>query len=75
LSASEQIIVLLAVNQGIFDRVPEEKLDQAETLVRNAILELPDRVKKIDAGETLSDEDLKTLHNSAEDAVADLAQT
>lgn len=74
LTAAEQIIVLLAVNEGVFDPVAEEKLAQAEALVRAAVRQLGDIAEKIENGEKLSDDDLSVLRRRAEEAVADLVE-
>ncbi|HMB15056.1 MAG TPA: alternate F1F0 ATPase, F1 subunit alpha [Pelovirga sp.] len=69
LPASQQIIVLLAVNEGIFDQIPEEQLMEAETLVREALQEDDAVAQKIEAGEKLTEEDQEKLRNMAQKAV------
>ncbi|MDY6848522.1 MAG: alternate F1F0 ATPase, F1 subunit alpha [Thermodesulfobacteriota bacterium] len=74
LPAAEQIIVLLAVNEGIFDSVPEDKLMEAEGLIRGGLQHIRKIADKIEAGEKLTDEDLATLKQTAADAVANLVE-
>jgi F-type H+-transporting ATPase subunit alpha len=42
LSVAEQIVVLLALTEGLFDPVPLEMMDQAEQAVRQTVEDLPD---------------------------------
>ncbi len=72
LSATQQIMVLMAVNEGVFDPVPEDKLMQAETRVREAVSHIGDISEKIAAGEKLSEDDRDSLLKTAQDAVAGL---
>lgn len=74
LTAAEQIIVLLAVNAGVFDPVPEDRLAEAESRVRQGLRDLGQLSEKIEAGETLSDEDFETLRQTAEEAVTGLQE-
>jgi F-type H+-transporting ATPase subunit alpha len=58
LPVAHQIIVLLAVTQGLFDAVPLEKVAQAEAQVRRlAREELPQLCRRLETGEKLTDED------------------
>ena len=75
LSAAEQIIVLFAVKEGLFDAVAEEKLPAAETRVRQALPQVEKIADKIEAGEKLTDENLETLRQTARDALAELTET
>jgi F-type H+-transporting ATPase subunit alpha len=69
LSVSEQIAVLLAVNEGILDDVPLERISEAETAIRQTITEeLPEICNRIEAGESLSDEDKQALLNKSKAA-------
>lgn len=74
LPAFAQIIVLLAVNQGIFDQVPEDKLMEAETRVRAALQEDDEVAQTITAGKKLSHEDRTKLRDMAQKAVAGLTE-
>jgi F-type H+-transporting ATPase subunit alpha len=58
----EQIAVLLAVTQGLFDDLPLEDIAGAEKTVRQTILEhLPEVVARIEDGEKLTPEDRQAL--------------
>src|SRR6056297_1622109 len=73
LPASQQIIVLLAVNEGIFDQIPEEKLMEAEALVRKAAnTDHQALMEKITAGEKIDEKTIDTLVKAAQDAVKPL---
>ena len=74
LSAAEQIIVLFAVKEGLFDAVPEEKLPTAEIRVRQALSQLKQIAERIEAGEQLSEEDLQALRRAAREALAGLTE-
>ena len=67
---AEQIAVLLAVTQGIFDRLPLEGIAAAQRAVRQAIVEqLPDLCQKIEVGEKLSQGDRLALLAVAKRAI------
>jgi F-type H+-transporting ATPase subunit alpha len=70
LSPAEQVMVLYAVTQGLFDAVPETELPQAEATVVAALGALPEIARAIDQGETLKPEDLEALLTAARKAVA-----
>lgn len=58
LAIPEQIAVLLAVTEGIFDSLVVEEIPAAEAKVREAVTtDLPDICSKIESGELLSEED------------------
>ncbi len=67
---AQQIAVLVAVNSGLFDRLPREAVAEAESLVRAAVVEqaadLCDRIRK---GDKLSDDDQKALADVAQAAL------
>jgi F-type H+-transporting ATPase subunit alpha len=71
-SAPEQVLVLHAVNSGVFDPVAEKDLPQAEEAVYGALSEVPEMAERILAGEKLSTGDLTTLRKTAEGAVRKL---
>jgi len=74
LRASEQIAVLQAVNEGLLDEVPLERVGEAEKSVReHALEELPELCERMDNGEALDDEDWQRLLDTAEAALATLA--
>ncbi len=53
---AEQMAVLLAVIEGVFDKLPPERINPIEQRVRQVLAEkLPDRYEQIQAGEPLSD--------------------
>ena len=59
---AEQIAVLLATTEGVFDRLPLEKIGQVEKRVRRAIREqLPDLYDRIQAGEALDEDEQNAL--------------
>jgi F-type H+/Na+-transporting ATPase subunit alpha len=71
----EQIAVLLAVTEGLFDPLPVEDIRAAELAVREAVTrDLPGVCRRIEGGERLSSEDRAQLVKSASDAVNKLAQ-
>ena len=58
LSIPEQIAVLLAVTEGLFDTMAVEDIPEAEIKVRQAVTEeLPEICRKIEEGALLSEED------------------
>jgi F-type H+/Na+-transporting ATPase subunit alpha len=81
LTIPEQIAVLLAVTEGLFDTMDVEEIPGAEIKVREAVTSgLPEICSRIEAGEELTGEDqealLKTARRvlgevEAEDVVAD----
>ena len=75
LSPAEQVMVLYAVTQGLFDAVPEPELPQAEEAVVAALGVLPEIVRAIDQGETLKPEALEALLTAARNAVSPLLGT
>jgi F-type H+-transporting ATPase subunit alpha len=57
LPVSEQVAVLLAVTEGLFDFLPIEEISDAELKIRKAVTErLSDVCKKMENGEKLDDE-------------------
>lgn len=72
LSPAEQVMVLYAVTQGLFDAVPGPELSQAEAAVVAALGTLPDIVRTIEQGETLKPEALEALLAAARKAVSPL---
>ncbi len=66
----EQIAVLLAASQGVFDEIDPEDVDRAAGRVREAMLErLPDLCDRIRCGEELTDEELEEIETVARQAV------
>jgi F-type H+-transporting ATPase subunit alpha len=68
-SAPEQVLVLHAVNSGVFDPVAEKDLRQAEEAVYGALGEVAEIAERIRSGEKLAEEDLQILRGAAERAV------
>lgn len=60
-SVAEQIAVLLALTQGLFDTVPLDKMPEAERAVRDAARELPEALRQ----SLLSDEPLSEANRGA----------
>jgi len=66
----EQLAVLLAVTQGVFDHFPVALIADAEAAVRQAVrVQLPALGRRIAAGEMLSDEDRAQLLQVARQAL------
>ncbi|MHC4660759.1 MAG: F0F1 ATP synthase subunit alpha [Planctomycetota bacterium] len=62
ISASEQITVLLAVTGGELDRIPVERVGEAEDIIRRAaVTDAAEICRRIENGEKFSDEDRKKL--------------
>ncbi|MGM0517239.1 MAG: alternate F1F0 ATPase, F1 subunit alpha [Pseudomonadota bacterium] len=54
LSVAEQIVVLLALTEGLFDPVPLELMDKAERAVRQTVEDLPDSLAgRLESAESL----------------------
>jgi F-type H+-transporting ATPase subunit alpha len=67
---AEQIAVLLATTEGVFDRLPLEKIGQVEKRVRRAIREqLPDLYDRIQSGETLDEDEQQALSTQVKRAI------
>ena len=64
-SAAEQVMVLHAVNCGIFDEVAEEDMARAEARVCEALVTVPDIASRIAGGEKLGEKDLRALRQAA----------
>jgi F-type H+-transporting ATPase subunit alpha len=70
LRVAEQIAVLHAVNRGLLDELPLDRVARAEAAVRErAVSELSDLCEGIDQGEKPSDEDWERLARSAGQAL------
>ncbi|MCK4622208.1 MAG: alternate F1F0 ATPase, F1 subunit alpha [Desulfuromonadales bacterium] len=75
LTPAEQVMVLYAANQGVFDQVAEDDLDRAESAVRRAVANLPQAVAKVEQGETVSEALLQVMLRAAEAAVTPLIKS
>jgi len=67
---SEQIAVLKAVTSGLFDKLPTERIEEAEHAVGRAMLDkLPQVSQRIEGGEQLDEAAWRQVLDTAEDAV------
>ena len=73
LPAAEQVMLLYALNQGLFDELDEEDLARAEATVRGAVDQVPEIARRTGEGEELSSEDLAALLQAARKAIDGLA--
>ena len=70
-SLLDQIAVLLALTAGLFDRVPLEKVNDAEQALRKAAAEIsPDVAERLSSASELSDTDRKAILEIATRALA-----
>lgn len=68
---AQQIAVLLAVNEGVFDDLPEDQIAEAEIRVRQAVVErLSEVCRRIETGRQLDDHDRDQLVQIAGQAIA-----
>jgi F-type H+-transporting ATPase subunit alpha len=68
---SEQIVILLALNEKLFDSVPLDQMTNAEHSVREAVASVPEEIReKFNANKELSDKDRKTILEIASKALA-----
>lgn len=75
ISAAEQIAVLFAVSNGIFDELALDRIARAELEIRTKVREhLPQVVEQIESGEKLSDENRETLLRAAQEYVQSRAR-
>jgi F-type H+/Na+-transporting ATPase subunit alpha len=62
----EQIAVLVAVNEGLFDALPLGKIEDAERKIRSRVKEgLSELWEKIEKGEKISDQDIAAIKEEA----------
>ncbi|MFP4349092.1 MAG: alternate F1F0 ATPase, F1 subunit alpha [Desulfococcaceae bacterium] len=67
---SDQIAVLLAVNEGVFDDTPVDEIENASQKIRDRVHgERPDQMKRIESGEKLEDADIQSLLKTARKAL------
>lgn len=70
-SMPAQIAVLLALNAGLFDAVPMDKMVDAERAVRELAIQIqPEVCKRLEAGEKLNPEDRDAIIDIARQALA-----
>ena len=60
-SVIEQLLVLVAVTEGVFDDVPTERIAHIESELRYRVAELPGIRQRIEDGELLTDDDVRTI--------------
>jgi F-type H+/Na+-transporting ATPase subunit alpha len=71
---AQQIAVLLAVTQGLFDAVPLDRMAAAEKAVRKMLCEdIPDLCQRIEAGISLEGVDRDLILNKVREAIESLA--
>ena len=71
---AQQIAVLLAVTQGLFDAVPLDRMAAAEKAVRRMLCEdIPDLCQRIEAGMSLEGADRDLILNKVREAIESLA--
>ena len=74
LAVPEQVALLIAVTQGVFDELPIERIGDAKIAVRRAVTGLlPELCQRIVHGEQLSRDELKSIRHVAEQAARELA--
>ncbi len=71
IGAAEQVALLYAVNQGLFDHLPVERVPEAERAVRAAVrTALASLAGRLEGGQRLDEADWDALARAARDAVA-----
>jgi len=71
LRASQQMAVLKAVNEGLFDELELDVVGDAEVLVQQRVLDdLPELCERMEAGKTLDDSQWQEVLNVASNAVS-----
>jgi F-type H+-transporting ATPase subunit alpha len=76
LSATEQIIVLLAATEGLFDNVPPQQITEVSRKLRQVLPEkLPLLRESIEAGKTLNNADRQTIVKLAEEVIGSVWKT
>src|SRR5690554_2910238 len=74
-SVPEQLLVLLALVNGVFDAVPLDKITKAEALIQNKAHQVPDEVlRRIFASEPLTESDEAILMALAKEAIANIPE-
>ncbi|MCL7744446.1 alternate F1F0 ATPase, F1 subunit alpha [Guyparkeria hydrothermalis] len=71
---AEQLVVLMALNEQLFERVPLERMPEAEHALRAAVTDLPEALRRrLQAGEVVTAEQHARIIEVARDAVASIA--
>lgn len=74
-SVPEQLLVLLALVNGVFDAVPLDKITKAEALIQNKAHQVPDEVlRRIFASEPLTESDEAILMALAKEAISNIPE-
>lgn len=74
LSVPQQIASLVAVTSGVFDRVAIDRVSLADQQIQVAMVEeLPEICERVDAGESLSPDDIAAIRDMTARAVSDLS--
>ncbi|HVZ97197.1 MAG TPA: alternate F1F0 ATPase, F1 subunit alpha [Chitinophagaceae bacterium] len=69
-TVAEQLVLLIALTNGLFDNVPLAKIKDAETIIRSATQQLPgDVLQRLLSAEKLKDEDEQLIVQTAKDAL------
>ncbi len=67
---SEQIVALVAANQGVLDKLSPEKVSEAETKIREAVCDqLAEICDRIEQGGKLSDDDIDAIKQEVENVL------
>ena len=67
---SEQIVALVAANQGVLDKLLLENVSEAETKIRETVCHrLPEVCERIEQGEKLSDHDIDSIRQEVENVL------
>ncbi len=70
LSVPDQIAVLVAVNEGVLDQVPLDRIGDAAERIRRAVRDdLPDLCDRIASGSDLNDRDVDTLADKGREMI------
>jgi F-type H+-transporting ATPase subunit alpha len=76
LPVADQIAVLLAVNEGLFDNISLEEILEASQKIQDRIkTEHPKQVQRIESGEKLEDDDIRILLETARKALEKSSET
>ena len=71
----EQLLVLLALINGIFDAIPLNKVTKAEALIQKKAIQIPDEVlRRIFASEPLNENDEAILVALAKEAITNSSE-
>ena len=70
---ADQIVVLMALNERLFEQVPTERMSAAEDAVRAALTELPEALRhRLQQGEAVASEERDRVIKAARGALADI---